>query len=216
MHDWCISRQLWWGHRIPVWYGPDDASGVPRARRGRPAGPGWPQDPDVLDTWFSSALWPFSTMGWPETHRIAARKFYPTWCCVTGYDILFFWVVRMMMFGLYARARPAAPPKPCPSDRRAARTRPRPVRQEDVEVPRQHRRSTTAGSRFGADAVRLTLARGANPGTDQAVAKDWVPARRTSARSCSMPPGSRCSTVRPWRAFPTGRLTPADRWILSG
>ena len=66
MHDWCISRQLWWGHRIPVWYGPDGEVRLRRPGRGAAAGEGWQQDPDVLDTWFSSALWPFSTLGWPD------------------------------------------------------------------------------------------------------------------------------------------------------
>ena len=102
MHDWCISRQLWWGHRIPVWYGPDGEivcvgpDDAAADRRGLDA-----RTTDVLDTWFSSGLWPFSTLGWPEQTADLA-KFYPTTVLVTGYDILFFWVARMMMFGLYA------------------------------------------------------------------------------------------------------------------
>ena len=101
MHDWCISRQLWWGHRIPVWYGPDGEIVCVGPDEQPPTGEGWRQDEDVLDTWFSSALWPFSTLGWPEQTPDLA-KFYPTSVLVTGYDILFFWVARMMMFGLYA------------------------------------------------------------------------------------------------------------------
>src|SRR5690606_37632073 len=101
MHDWCISRQLWWGHRIPVWYGPDGQMVCVGPGEEPPTGEGWRQDEDVLDTWFSSALWPFSTLGWPEDTP-DLRKFYPTSVLVTGYDILFFWVARMMMFGLYA------------------------------------------------------------------------------------------------------------------
>ncbi|MGH3681098.1 MAG: valine--tRNA ligase, partial [Natronosporangium sp.] len=101
MHDWCISRQLWWGHRIPVWYGADGETVCVGPDQQPPAGPGWEQDEDVLDTWFSSALWPFSTMGWPDD-TVDLRTFYPTSVLVTGYDILFFWVARMMMFGLYA------------------------------------------------------------------------------------------------------------------
>src|SRR3954471_8710859 len=101
MHDWCISRQLWWGHRIPVWYGPAGEVVCVGPDEEPPTGAGWTQDPDVLDTWFSSALWPFSTLGWPdETPELA--RFYPTTVLVTGYDIIFFWVARMMMFGLYA------------------------------------------------------------------------------------------------------------------
>jgi valyl-tRNA synthetase len=99
IQDWCVSRQLWWGHQIPAWYGP---AGQVRVARERPAdlGPDWTQDPDVLDTWFSSALWPFATLGWPgETAALA--KFYPASDLETGYDILFFWVARMMMMGLH-------------------------------------------------------------------------------------------------------------------
>ena len=107
MHDWCISRQLWWGHRIPVWYGPDGEVRCVGPDDEVPTGEGWRQDEDVLDTWFSSALWPFSTLGWPDDTP-ELRRFYPTSVLVTGYDILFFWVARMMMFGLYAmEGRPA-------------------------------------------------------------------------------------------------------------
>jgi valyl-tRNA synthetase len=102
MHDWCISRQLWWGHRIPVWYGPNGEVRCVGPNEEPPSKQdGWQQDPDVLDTWFSSALWPFSTLGWPDD-TADLRRFYPTSVLVTGYDILFFWVARMMMFGLYA------------------------------------------------------------------------------------------------------------------
>jgi len=99
IQDWCISRQLWWGHQIPAWHGPN---GEVRVARTRPpeCGEGWTQDPDVLDTWFSSALWPFATLGWPNQTE-ALKKFYPASDLETGYDILFFWVARMMMFGLY-------------------------------------------------------------------------------------------------------------------
>src|SRR4051794_20087582 len=98
MHDWTISRQLWWGHRIPVWYGPSGEVVCCGPDETPPEG--WTQDPDVLDTWFSSGLWPVSTLGWPEATDDLA-KFYPTSVLCTGYDILFFWVARMMMFGLY-------------------------------------------------------------------------------------------------------------------
>jgi valyl-tRNA synthetase len=103
--DWCISRQLWWGHRIPAWYGPDGDAYVgrsetdARARAGLPADLPLVQDEDVLDTWFSSALWPFSTLGWPDETR-ELRAYYPTSVLVTGFDIIFFWVARMIMLGL--------------------------------------------------------------------------------------------------------------------
>ena len=104
LRDWCISRQLWWGHRIPVWYRKDDpeimvCSGdleVPNEVKIEPDL--WEQDPDVLDTWFSSALWPFSTLGWPNDPN-TLEKFYPTSVLITGHDIIFFWVARMIMMG---------------------------------------------------------------------------------------------------------------------
>jgi valyl-tRNA synthetase len=105
IRDWCISRQLWWGHRIPAWYDPDGRWYVARseaeARNAHGIDPATPlrQDDDVLDTWFSSALWPFSTQGWPkQTH--ALQTYYPTAVLVTGFDIIFFWVARMIMMGL--------------------------------------------------------------------------------------------------------------------
>ncbi len=103
--DWCISRQLWWGHRIPAWYGPDGAiyvgpsEAAVRAKHRLADSVPLAQDEDVLDTWFSSALWPFSTLGWPEK-TAAFRDFYPTSVLVTGFDIIFFWVARMIMFGM--------------------------------------------------------------------------------------------------------------------
>jgi valyl-tRNA synthetase len=98
IQDWCISRQLWWGHRIPVWYTADGEMVVPEPDEPPPEGA--TQDPDVLDTWFSSGLWPFSTLGWPD-NTPDLRTFYPNSVMETGYDILFFWVARMMMMGCY-------------------------------------------------------------------------------------------------------------------
>ena len=94
IQDWCISRQLWWGHRIPAWY----KNGETKVCEKCP-GEGWVQDEDVLDTWFSSALWPFSTMGWPENTEML-KRYYPTDVLVTGYDIIFFWVSRMLFEGI--------------------------------------------------------------------------------------------------------------------
>jgi len=103
IQDWCISRQIWWGHRIPAWYDQDGkiyvASSLEEAQQQAGEGAVLRQDEDVLDTWFSSALWPFSTLGWPEKTPELSR-FYPTNVLVTGFDIIFFWVARMIMFGL--------------------------------------------------------------------------------------------------------------------
>ena len=108
IEPWCVSRQLWWGHQIPAWYGPDkkvfvalseeEARAEARAHYGKDVA--LERDPDVLDTWFSSALWPFSTLGWPDQTAELA-KYYPTSTLVTGWDILFFWVARMMMMGMH-------------------------------------------------------------------------------------------------------------------
>jgi valyl-tRNA synthetase len=102
IRPWCISRQLWWGHRIPAWYTPDGECFVAESREAAAAAAGTDdlrQDEDVLDTWFSSGLWPFSTLGWPEETE-DLETFYPTDVLVTGFDIIFFWVARMVMFGL--------------------------------------------------------------------------------------------------------------------
>jgi valyl-tRNA synthetase len=108
IEPWCISRQLWWGHQIPAWYGPDrkvfvalsEGEAMAEARRHYGKDVPLERDPDVLDTWFSSALWPFSTLGWPD-QTPALAKYYPTSVLVTGWDILFFWVARMMMMGMH-------------------------------------------------------------------------------------------------------------------
>ena len=97
VHDWVISRQLWWGHQIPAWY---NAEGEMYVGEEAPEGDGWKQDEDVLDTWFSSALWPFSTMGWPDVEAEDFKRYFPTSTLVTGYDIIFFWVSRMIFQSL--------------------------------------------------------------------------------------------------------------------
>ena len=98
IRDWCISRQLWWGHQIPAYY--HNETGEMIVARENPDPEHYTQDPDVLDTWFSSGLWPFSTMGWPNTESVDFKKFYPTTTLVTGFDIIFFWVARMITMGL--------------------------------------------------------------------------------------------------------------------
>jgi valyl-tRNA synthetase len=171
MHDWCISRQLWWGHRIPVWYSPDGTERVCLGPEQTPPA-GWEQDPDVLDTWFSSALWPFSTLGWPaDTEDL--RAFYPTDVLLTGYDIIFFWVARMMMFGLYAM-------DDVPPFRTVVLT-------GLIRDKLGRKMSKSKGNvvdpiawmdKYGSDALRFTMARGANPGTDVPVGEEWVQGSR--------------------------------------
>jgi valyl-tRNA synthetase len=216
MHDWCISRQLWWGHRIPVWYGPDGEVASVGPDEVPPEGEGWHQDPDVLDTWFSSALWPFSTLGWPDD-TADLRTFYPTSVLVTGYDILFFWVARMMMFGLYAM-----------SDRDPASAVPfRQVALHGlVRDATGKKMSKSRGNavdpldwieRFGADATRFTLARGANPGSDVPVSDEWAAGSRNfcnklwNAARFALGHGARVPGALPDAAS----LSVPDRWILS-
>jgi valyl-tRNA synthetase len=113
LRDWCISRQLWWGHRIPVWHHHSTGKMICYDGQGEPPEvvknpEEWEQDPDVLDTWFSAALWPFSTLGWPKVTP-DLHKFYPTSVLVTGHDILFFWVARMILMGKYATGKAPFP-----------------------------------------------------------------------------------------------------------
>ncbi|MFJ1867681.1 valine--tRNA ligase [Streptomyces sp. NPDC101733] len=211
LHDWCISRQLWWGHRIPVWYGPEGEIVCVGPDEQPPTGEGWTQDTDVLDTWFSSGLWPFSTLGWPrQTESLA--KFYPNSVLVTGYDILFFWVARMMMFGLYAMD--GTPPFGTIALHGM-------VRDE-----RGKKMSKSFGNavnpldwmdKYGSDAVRFTLARGANPGIDVPIGEDWVQASSKFANKIwnatrfALMNGATIEGDLP----PVEELSATDRWILS-
>ena len=216
MHDWCISRQLWWGHRIPVWYRADGEVRCVGPGEEPPAGDGWHQDPDVLDTWFSSALWPFSTLGWPDD-TADLRAFYPTSVLVTGYDILFFWVARMMMFGLYAMAG-WGPSQSVPFRAVALHGL---VRDSYGKKMSKSRGNTVDPldwiDRFGADATRFTLARGASPGSDVAVSEEWVTGARNfcnklwNATRFALLNGARVPAARP----PREALSVPDRWILS-
>ena len=209
MHDWCISRQLWWGHRLPVYYGPNDEVVVCGPNDVPPAG--YTQDPDVLDTWFSSALWPFSTLGWPEKTP-DLEKFYPTSVLVTGYDILFFWVARMMMMGLFVMdgVQPFGTIvlHGLVRDRfgkKMSKSRGNSV--DPIEFM----------DKYGSDALRFTLARGANPGADQALAEEWIAGARNfatklwNASRFAMMNGANVDGPLP--AFDS--LNKIDQWILT-
>lgn len=219
MHDWCISRQLWWGHRIPIWYGPEGE--VVCLGPDETAPEGWVQDPDVLDTWFSSGLWPFSTMGWPDS-TAELEKFYPTDVLVTGYDILFFWVARMMMFGTFVAEDAAVTAGKPAGDKQV------PFRDVFLhglirdQYGKKMSKSRGNGvdpldwiSAHGADALRFTLARGAQPGGDLSVGESHALASRNfvtklfNATKFALMNGARPGDL-PERAT----LTDPDRWIL--
>jgi valyl-tRNA synthetase len=209
MHDWCISRQLWWGHQIPVYYGPNGEVVVCGPDDVPPAG--YVQDPDVLDTWFSSGLWPFSTLGWPEKSDDLA-KFFPTSVLVTGYDILFFWVARMVLLGLFVTDGVA------PFHTIALHGL---VRDRFGKKMSKSRGNTVDPiefmDKYGSDALRFTLARGANPGTDQAIAEEWIGGSRNFATKLWN--ASRFAIINganiDGEVAPFDSLNAIDQWILT-
>jgi valyl-tRNA synthetase len=179
IRDWCISRQLWWGHRIPAWYcGECKEISVARqapAKCPKCGSAKLTQDPDVLETWFSSALWPFSTMGWPDEAAPDYKKYYPTSLLITGYDILFFWVARMIMMGLKFTGQV-------------------PFRQvclhslvRNAEGQKMSKSKGTGidpvalNEKFGTDAMRFTLASMAAPGTDIVLSEERILSYRAFA-----------------------------------
>jgi valyl-tRNA synthetase len=217
IRDWCISRQLWWGHRIPAWHCAD-CKKITVAREAPQAcahcGSGRiEQDPDVLDTWFSSGLWPFSTLGWPnDTEDL--RAYYPTSLLITGYDILFFWAARMMMLGLEL-------------------TNDVPFRQVHLHTlvrdPERQKMSKTKGNvvdplntidKYGTDAVRLALMMSAAPGTDITYSEDRLNSARqfgnkmwNAARMILM--NMEAAGIEPLIPEPGRAETLEDRWIFS-
>jgi valyl-tRNA synthetase len=217
IQPWCISRQLWWGHRIPAWFGPDghvfvekteaEAQAAARAHYGRDEA--LERDPDVLDTWFSSALWPFSTLGWPqETPELA--RYYPGDVLVTGHDIIFFWVARMMMMGLHFRKQV-------------------PFRTVYIHgLVRDERGQKMSKSKgnvidpldligtYGTDALRFTVCALTGPGRDIKLGAAGVESYRrfvtklwNAARFCEM------NGVAPVPGFdPAAARSPLCRWLL--
>jgi valyl-tRNA synthetase len=215
IHDWCISRQLWWGHQIPAWYCPDGHVTVAReapAACGTCGKTGLRQDEDVLDTWFSSALWPFSTMGWPDRTK-TLETFYPTSVMETGHDIIFFWVARMMMMGLHFMGEVPF---------RTVYLHPM-VRDEKGQ-----KMSKTKGNvidplviteQYGADALRFTLAALTAQGRDIKLAKDRIEGYRAFANKLWNATRFALMNLQGHvhaggDAAATAR-TPADRWILA-
>ncbi|HWR15079.1 MAG TPA: valine--tRNA ligase [Terriglobales bacterium] len=195
IYDWCISRQLWWGHRIPAWHC-GECKEITVARETPTAcphckGTNLTQDPDVLDTWFSSALLPFTTLGWPDKTP-DLEKFYPTSLLITGFDILFFWVARMIMMGCHFMAPPHRPidvPKGASALAEAAPYREVYIHALVRDAERQ-KMSKTKGNvldpievieKYGTDATRFTLASMASPGTDIAFNPDRTEGYRAFA-----------------------------------
>jgi len=215
IHDWCISRQLWWGHQIPAWYCAEGHVTVARETPAACAHCGkteLAQDEDVLDTWFSSALWPFSTMGWPERTE-TLETFYPTSVMETGHDIIFFWVARMMMMGLHFMGEVPF---------RIVYLHPM-VRDEKGK-----KMSKTKGNvidplvitdKYGADALRFTLAALTAQGRDIKLAEERIEGYRAFANKLWNATRFALMNLAGYRAdgeSPPGLArSPADRWILA-
>jgi valyl-tRNA synthetase len=218
IRDWCISRQLWWGHRIPAWYC-DDCGEIIVSRtdpeRCRKCSSGkLRQDEDVLDTWFSSALWPFSTLGWPE-ETDDLKAFYPTTLLVTAHDIIFFWVARMMMFGLkFMNDVPFKEVYITGLIRDAERQKMSKSKGNVVDP-------LEICDRFGTDAVRFALARMGAPGTDIALSEELLDSYRAFATKIWNAARLIFRHVDETDRLPTlnelkqSDLSLVDRWVLS-
>ncbi|UCZ55357.1 valine--tRNA ligase [Bacillus shivajii] len=211
IRDWCISRQLWWGHRIPAWYHKE--TGELYVGRTEPEDiENWEQDVDVLDTWFSSALWPFSTMGWPDEEAADYKRYYPTDALVTGYDIIYFWVARMIFQGQqFTNERPF----------------------KDVLIhglvrdSEGRKMSKSLGNgvdpmdvidKYGADALRFFLSTGSSPGNDlrfywEKVEANWNFGNKiwNASRFALM----NMDGLKYEEIDLTGKKTIADKWILT-
>ena len=203
-YDWCISRQLWWGHRIPAWYKDDEIYVGMEA----PKGEGWVQDNDVLDTWFSSALWPFATLGWPDKTDLL-KRYYPNQCLVTGYDIIPFWVCRMTFQGEKLLGK-------------------RPF--EDCLIhglirDKQGRKfSKSLGNGidpfdmvklYGADALRYYLATDVAPGTDMRFDEEKIKATWNFINKIWNASRFALSNIEDLKEIKLENLKPEDKWIIT-
>ena len=218
IQPWCISRQLWWGHRIPAWHGPDGAvfvahdeeAATQKARLHYGEDRPLERDPDVLDTWFSSALWPFSTLGWPDEGPYLDR-YYPGDVLVTGFDIIFFWVARMMMMGLKFRGEVPFKTVYIHALVRDAKGQKMSKSKGNVMDPLE------LVDQYGADALRFTLSAMAAQGRDIKLSNDRVEGYRNfctklwnAARFCQMNGGRFDPAFDPAQAQDT-----LNRWIIS-
>jgi valyl-tRNA synthetase len=226
IEPWCISRQLWWGHRIPAWYGPDghvfveekEETAKSAARKHYGKETPLRQDEDVLDTWFSSALWPFSTLGWPEKTP-ELKKFYPTSTLVTAHDIIFFWVARMMMMGMHFM-------KEVPFDEVYIHALVRDAKGQKMSKSKGNTMDPLELiDKFGADALRFTLAAMAAQGRDIKLSEQriegyrnfgtklWNAARFAQMNECAVwdayDPRSPDQTVNKWIVGETAKAAAA-------
>ncbi|MCX7932177.1 MAG: valine--tRNA ligase [Rhodovarius sp.] len=213
IEPWCISRQLWWGHQIPAWYTPDGRIIVARSEEEAAAqapGVALTRDPDVLDTWFSSALWPFSTLGWPEATPELARH-YPTDVLVTGFDIIFFWVARMMMMGEFCLGREPFRTVVIHGLVRDARGQKMSKSKGNVLDPLELIEA------YGADALRFTLCALASPGRDVKLSRERLEGYRAFATKLwNAARFLELNGIRPdpgWQR--EGARAPLARWLLA-
>ncbi len=203
-YDWCISRQLWWGHRIPAWYKDDEVY----VGMDAPKGTGWTQDSDVLDTWFSSALWPFATLGWPDNTELL-KKYYPNSCLVTGYDIIPFWVNRMAFQGEQLLGK--RPFDDC-------------LIHGLIRDKQGRKFSKSLGNgidpfdmiaKYGADSLRYYLASDVAPGTDMRFDEDKIKAAWNYINKIWNASRFVLTNIEDLKEINLEKLKPEDKWILT-
>ena len=218
IRPWCISRQIWWGHQVPIWYDTDGkiyCAETEAEAKAQAGGKALTRDPDVLDTWFSSGLWPFTTLGWPEDTE-DLRRFYPTSVMETGYDILFFWVARMIMMGLEMTGE-------IPFHTVYLHGLIRVGREKMSKVKGNVLNPLELIEDFGTDALRLSLVSGTTPGNDTQISTEKLEANRNFVNKLWNAGRFVMSNVERW-PFPNpasglapapGASSVADRWIVS-